>query len=102
MMTREENDRLCRIGPGTPMGALSRRFWLPICTSDRLPEPGCAPTAQRLLGEDFVVFRGRDGKVGVLDELCIHRNASAALRIAASAASIMAGNSARTVKCWRS
>jgi phthalate 4,5-dioxygenase len=79
MMSREENDRLCRIGPGTPMGALFRRFWLPICTSDRLPEPGCAPTAQRLLGEDFVVFRGRDGKVGVLDELCIHRNASLAL-----------------------
>jgi phthalate 4,5-dioxygenase len=79
MMTREENDRLCRVGPGTPMGALFRRFWLPICTSDRLPEPGCAPTVQRLLGENFVVFRSREGKVGVLDELCIHRNASLAL-----------------------
>ena len=33
MMTREENDRLCRIGPGTPMGALFRRFWLPICSA---------------------------------------------------------------------
>jgi phthalate 4,5-dioxygenase oxygenase subunit len=79
MMTREENDRLCRIGPGTPMGALFRRFWMPICTSDRLPAPGCAPIAQRLLGENFVVFRGRDGKIGVLDELCIHRAASLAL-----------------------
>jgi phthalate 4,5-dioxygenase oxygenase subunit len=79
MMTREENDRLCRIGPGTPMGALFRRFWIPICTSDRLPHPGCAPLAERLLGENFVVFRGGDGKVGVLDELCIHRNASLAL-----------------------
>jgi phthalate 4,5-dioxygenase oxygenase subunit len=79
MMTKEENDRLCRIGPGTPMGALFRRFWMPICTADRLPEPGCAPRAERLLGENFVVFRGKDGKVGVLDELCIHRGASLAL-----------------------
>jgi phthalate 4,5-dioxygenase oxygenase subunit len=79
MMTREENDRLCRVGPGTPMGALFRRYWLPICTADRLPEPGCAPRAERLLGQDFVVFRGKDGKVGVLDEFCIHRGASLAL-----------------------
>ena len=79
MLTREENDRLCRVGPNDPMGKLFRRYWLPICTSDRLPEPGCAPLAERLLGENFVVFRSRDGKVGVLDEFCIHRNASLAL-----------------------
>ncbi len=79
MMTREENDRLCRVGPGTPMGALFRRFWLPICTSDRLPSPGCAPLAERLLGEDLVVFRNGQGKVGVLDEFCMHRGASLAL-----------------------
>ena len=79
MMTREENDRLCRIGPGTKMGALFRRFWLPICTADRLPTPGGAPLAERLLGEDFVVFRTGEGKVGVLDEYCMHRGASLAL-----------------------
>jgi phthalate 4,5-dioxygenase oxygenase subunit len=79
MLTREENDRLCRIGPGTPMGTMFRRFWLPICTADRLPHPGCAPLAERLLGEDFVVFRNGNGQVGVLDELCMHRGASLAL-----------------------
>lgn len=79
MMKREDNERICRVGPGTPMGALFRRFWLPICTADRLPHPGCAPRAERLLGQDFVVFRGQDGKVGVLDEFCIHRGASLAL-----------------------
>jgi len=78
MMTREENDRLCRVGPGTPMGALFRRFWLPICTADRL-QSGGAPVAERLLGENFVVFRNGEGKVGVLDEFCMHRGASLAL-----------------------
>jgi phthalate 4,5-dioxygenase len=79
MITREENDRLCRIGPGTPMGALFRRFWVPICAAGRLPPPGGAPLVERVLGESFVVFRTKDGNVGVLDELCIHRNASLAL-----------------------
>jgi len=79
MMTREQNDRLCRVGPGTPMGALFRRFWLPVTTSERVAEPGGRPRAERLLGQDFVVFRGKDGKVGVLDELCMHRGASLAL-----------------------
>src|SRR5262249_1061276 len=79
MMTQEENDRLCRVGPGTPMGAVFRRFWLPICTADGLPEPGWAPRCEGLLSEHFVVFRSKDGKVGVLDELCMHRGASLAL-----------------------
>lgn len=79
MISQADNDRLCRVGPGTPMGGVFRRFWLPICTSDRLPVAGGAPLAQRLLGENFVVFRSGDGQVGVLDELCPHRGASLAL-----------------------
>jgi phthalate 4,5-dioxygenase len=79
MLTKEQNERLCRVGPGTPMGTLFRRYWLPVCTADKLTEPGGAPRAVRLLGQDLVVFRGRDGKIGVLDEFCIHRGASLAL-----------------------
>jgi phthalate 4,5-dioxygenase len=79
MMSRADNDRLCRIGPGTPMGAVLRRFWLPICTADRVPTPGGAPRFERLLGENFVVFRNGNGEVGVLDELCPHRGASLTL-----------------------
>ena len=79
MMTREENDRLCRIGPGTPMGALFRRYWMPLTLSEKLPEPGCAPRHEKLLGHDLVVFRSQQGKVGALDELCMHRGASLVL-----------------------
>ncbi len=61
------------------MGAVLRRFWLPICTADRVPTPGGAPRFERLLGENFVVFRNGNGEVGVLDELCPHRGASLTL-----------------------
>jgi len=29
MISKEENELLCRMGPGMPMGELFRRFWLP-------------------------------------------------------------------------
>src|ERR1700744_3832165 len=79
MLTKEQNDRLCRVGPGTPIGALFRRFGLPVTKLERVAEPGGRPRGETLLGQDFVVFRGKDGKVGVLDELCMHRGASLAL-----------------------
>jgi phenylpropionate dioxygenase-like ring-hydroxylating dioxygenase large terminal subunit len=79
MLSREENDRLTQVGPGTPMGEMMRRYWHPIATSAQLPHPDCDPLRSRLLGEDFVVFRDTHGKVGVLNELCTHRGASMAL-----------------------
>ncbi|HVV95014.1 MAG TPA: Rieske 2Fe-2S domain-containing protein [Hyphomicrobiales bacterium] len=79
MTTREENERLCRIGPGTAMGAMFRRFWMPIALSSKLREAGGPPRHERLLGEDFVVFRDTGGRIGVLDELCMHRGASLVL-----------------------
>jgi phenylpropionate dioxygenase-like ring-hydroxylating dioxygenase large terminal subunit len=79
MLSREENDRLTQVGPGTPMGEMMRRYWHPIATSAQLPHPDCNPLRSRLLGQDFVVFRDTHGKVGVLNELCTHRGASMAL-----------------------
>ncbi|HEY7992022.1 MAG TPA: Rieske 2Fe-2S domain-containing protein [Stellaceae bacterium] len=79
MMTRQENETLCRVGPDTPMGRTMRRYWHPIATSAQLPSPDCAPLRTKLLGENFVVFRDSDGKVGVLDEGCPHRGVSLAL-----------------------
>jgi len=79
MLTREENETLCRVGPGTPMGKAMRRYWHPIATSEQLPHPDCAPLRTRLLGEPFVVFRDTAGQVGVLEEYCMHRRVSLAL-----------------------
>jgi phthalate 4,5-dioxygenase oxygenase subunit len=75
-LTREENELICRVGPGTPMGELIRRFWVPACLAEELPEPDCDPIRVRLLGEDLVAFRDSEGRVGVMDEHCPHRGAS--------------------------
>ena len=103
MLTKEQNERLCRVGPGTPMGALFRRFWLPISTADKLIEPGGAPRAVRLLGQDLVVFRGRNGKVRRYLTSSVstaaHRSPWGALRNAGCVASTTGGVSARTAKC---
>jgi phthalate 4,5-dioxygenase oxygenase subunit len=76
MLTREENELICRVGPGTPMGTLLRRFWMPALLSEELPEPDCRPVRVRLLGEDLVAFRATSGQVGLLAENCPHRGAS--------------------------
>jgi phenylpropionate dioxygenase-like ring-hydroxylating dioxygenase large terminal subunit len=79
MLPREENELVTRVGPGTPLGNVMRRYWLPVCTTEQLPHPDCAPLRISLLGERFVAFRDSNGKVGVLDEMCMHRGASLAL-----------------------
>ena len=65
MLTANENDLLCRIEGAAPMGRLMRGHWLPICMAEEVAEPDGAPLRARLLGEDLVVFRDSDGRLGV-------------------------------------
>ncbi|MGH8741696.1 MAG: Rieske 2Fe-2S domain-containing protein [Burkholderiales bacterium] len=76
MLTREQNELLCRVEGDAPMGRLMRRHWLPVCLSQEAAERDGAPVKARLLGEDLVVFRDSEGRLGVLGERCPHRNAS--------------------------
>jgi phthalate 4,5-dioxygenase len=76
MLSREDNDRVTRVGWGTPMGDLMRRYWLPACLSQEIAKPDGPPVRTRLLGEDLVAFRDTSGRVGVLGEYCRHRRAS--------------------------
>ena len=69
---KEQNEILTRVGAGTPMGELLRRYWWPVALSADLKEK---PTLIRLLGQDLVLFRDRRGRVGVLDAQCPHRRA---------------------------
>ncbi|HEY0294761.1 MAG TPA: Rieske 2Fe-2S domain-containing protein [Bordetella sp.] len=78
MLNRENNEKLCRVGPSTPMGRALRRYWHPVARSARLERDG-APLRVRLLGENFVAFRATDGRVGFFDENCPHRRASLSL-----------------------
>ena len=76
MLTKADNELLVRVGPGTPMGNLFRRFWTPIMLASELGAPGSAPVRLRILGEDLVAFRDHAGKIGLLDAYCPHRRAN--------------------------
>jgi phthalate 4,5-dioxygenase oxygenase subunit len=76
MLTKADNELLCRTGPGTPMGELFRRFWLPALVPSELPSADSDPIRFRILGEDLIAFRDTNGKVGFLDQHCPHRGAS--------------------------
>ncbi len=73
MLNSTDNEIMCHVGPETPMGDYLRRYWIPAMMSSQLPAPDCDPVELRLLGEDLVAFRDSDGKVGVLDAFCPHR-----------------------------
>lgn len=79
MITAEENELLCRVEGDAPMGQLMRRHWTPVCLSEEVAEPDCDPVRARIYGEDLVVFRDSDGRVGILEEACPHRGPSLAL-----------------------
>ena len=55
MLTREDNDLLTRVGPGTPMGALLREYWMPVVQSREVESGGKVKRVQ-LLGERMVVY----------------------------------------------
>ena len=76
MLSSEDNERLTRVGPGTPMGELIRRYWIPAAFSRDIAEPDGPPVRVRLMGENLVAFRDTEGRVGLLDERCPHRTAS--------------------------
>ena len=76
MLSKEDNETLCRVGPGTPMGDMLREYWFPAIPSFELPGPDCAPKRIRLLGENLVAFRDSKGEVGLVVEACPHRGAS--------------------------
>jgi phenylpropionate dioxygenase-like ring-hydroxylating dioxygenase large terminal subunit len=72
MLSAEQNDLITRVGPGTPAGALMRRYWQPAALVDELA--GNRPVKPvRLLGEDLVLFRDHEGRHGLIERACPHR-----------------------------
>ena len=71
MLSKTDNETLTRVGVGTPMGELMRRYWHPIAARVQLDEN---PTkAVRLLGEDLTLYRDRSGTLGLIGDRCPHR-----------------------------
>ncbi len=76
MLSAEDNARLTRVGRGTPMGELMRRYWQPVAAVAQLDEHPTLPV--RLMGEDLVLYRDTRGRYGLLDRHCAHRRADLA------------------------
>src|ERR687886_2780840 len=76
MLKKEDNELICRVGPGTPMGNLMRQYWIPAMLSSELPTPDSDPVRVLLLGEQLLGFRDTSGQVGLMQHNCPHRGAS--------------------------
>ena len=68
MLSKEENEMLTRVGPGTPCGELMRRYWHPIAATVQLEDNPVRKV--RILGEDLVLFRDRSGNLGLIEPRC--------------------------------
>jgi 5,5'-dehydrodivanillate O-demethylase oxygenase subunit len=71
MLRIEENERLTRVGPGTPMGVLLRRYWHPVAATVELDDHPVKPL--KILREPLVLFQDRQGQLGLIDDICPHR-----------------------------
>ncbi len=75
MLSVEDNELVTNTDPGTPMGELFRRYWLPVALSEELPGPDCVPVKVKIMSEDLIAFRDTSGRVGLIDAFCPHRGA---------------------------
>lgn len=75
-MNKEMSETLTRTGPGTRMGDLMRRYWVPALLCSEIAEADCPPVRVQLLGEKLLAFRDSEGRPGLIDEFCSHRGVS--------------------------
>jgi phenylpropionate dioxygenase-like ring-hydroxylating dioxygenase large terminal subunit len=75
VLSKEDNELITRVGPGTPMGNLMREYWVPAMLSTEV-KPAGDPVRVMLLGEKLIGFRDTEGNVGLMADACPHRGAS--------------------------
>ena len=75
-MNKEMSETLTRVGPGTPMGELMRRYWVPALMSSEIAEADGPQVRVQLLGEKLLAFRNTEGRACLIDEFCSHRGVS--------------------------
>ena len=76
MLNREHNQLATQTDPGTPMGELFRRYWIPAMLAEELPEKECTPVRVKLLSERLLAWRDTQGRYALHDEFCAHRGVS--------------------------
>jgi 5,5'-dehydrodivanillate O-demethylase len=73
MLDHARNELLTQVGPGTPMGGLLRRYWMPIAAVSEFDRVSVKPV--RLMGEDLTLYKDLGGRFGLVDRRCPHRRA---------------------------
>jgi 5,5'-dehydrodivanillate O-demethylase len=73
MLDAAKNRLLTEVGPGTPMGNLLRRYWMPIAGASEFESESIKPI--RLMGEDLTLYKDSSGTFGLVDRHCPHRSA---------------------------
>jgi phthalate 4,5-dioxygenase len=76
MLRQEQNEFVTRTGPGTPLGNLFRRYWIPALLASELPVNDCPPVRVKLLSERLLAWRDTQGRYALTDEFCAHRGVS--------------------------
>ena len=71
MLDAAQNDRLTKVGPGTPLGETMRRYWHPVAPVATLDENPVRRV--KLLGEELVLYRDNSGQLGLIQPRCGHR-----------------------------
>ncbi len=62
-----------RVGPGTPAGEWLRKYWFVVSAAEELYD---IPKAVKVLGEELVLFRDLNGRLGLVGLHCPHRGTS--------------------------
>jgi phenylpropionate dioxygenase-like ring-hydroxylating dioxygenase large terminal subunit len=75
-MDKNMSETLVRTGPGTAMGNVMRRYWVPVLLVSEIAEPDCPPVRVQILGEKLLAFRDSEGEPALIDEFCSHRGVS--------------------------
>lgn len=76
MLSQEQNELLTKVGPGTPMGNLLRRYWHPVAGVSEFDDKSTKTI--RLMGENLVLYKDLSGNFGLMDRHCPHRRADMA------------------------
>ena len=71
MLSREDNELFTKVGPGTPMGEMLRRYWHPVGCSEKVTSK---PQRIKVLGEELVLYRGDSGAPALMQLRCAHRS----------------------------
>jgi 5,5'-dehydrodivanillate O-demethylase len=70
VLTQQENELFTRVGPGTPMGNVLRRYWHPVGSTELVTEK---PQRITVLGEELLLYRASDQSVVLMELRCAHR-----------------------------